>query len=313
MADGRPPDSDAPKGASLHSAGASLHLAEWLQLREPADHAARSTALTRSVADSLPVDGPVQVLDLATGTGSNVRYLMAHLPRNQRWLVADRSPELLSLQLDRAAAWASTRGHRVHADANGFRVTGEHLDCHVETLQRDLGALDDGEMFAGRHLVTASALLDLVSEPWLRSLAARCSDVAASVLFALTYNGQSTCAPVEDEDELIRDLLNRHQKTDKGLGGPAAGPDAVTCAERCFTDMGYRVRVEASDWELAPADRELQRQLIDGWADAARERAPDLTSTIASWQRRRMAHLDAGQSRIIVRHHDLAAWPPVRP
>lgn len=287
-------------------------LGDWLQLREPADHAARSLALTRSLADSMSIDGPMRVLDLATGTGANVRYLMKHLQGAQRWLVADRSPELLALQSHRATVWASSRGHRVDTGPNGFRVSGGGLDCRVETLQQDLGTLDDEGMFVGRHLVTASALLDLVSEQWLRSLATRCADAGASALFALTYNGQSTCSPVEAEDDLIRDLMNRHQKTDKGLGGPAAGPDAVTCAEQWFADVGYHVRVEPADWDLLPAQRELQRQLIDGWADAARELAPDLASTIASWQRRRMAHLDAGHSRIIVRHHDLAAWPAGR-
>ena len=299
--------------ADTHSDGASRQLGEWLRLREQADHDARSASLTRSVAGSLPHDGPVHVLDLATGTGSNVRYLVEHLAREQRWLVVDRDPGLLALQPVRAMEWASARGHAVHAAAGGYRIAGDRVDASIETSQRDLGELDDETMFAGRHLVTASALLDLVSEQWLRSLAARCADAGALVLFALTYNGQSSCAPVEDEDELIRDLLNRHQETDKGLGGPAAGPAAVSCAERCFTEAGYRVRVEPADWALTPPQHELQRQLIVGWADAARELAPDLAEVITSWRSRRMTHLDAGRSRIIVRHHDLAAWPPGRP
>ena len=123
--------------------------------------------------------------------------------------------------------------------------------CRIETLSRNLGALDDGEIFAGRDLVTASALLDLVSTRWLDALAARCRASGAAVLFALTYNGESRWSPVEPEDDIIRDLMNRHQKTDKGLGGPAAGPDAVDCAERSFAAAGYQVRRDASDWDLS--------------------------------------------------------------
>ena len=129
----------------------------------------------------------------------------------------------------------------------------------------------------------------------------------AAALFALTYNGWSSCSPAEPEDEMIRHLLNRHQKTDKGLGGSAAGPDAAGCAARCFADVGYRVWTEPSDWMLGSAERELQRRLIDGWARAATELASDNASGIARWRARRIGHVDAGRSHIVVGHCDVAA------
>ena len=54
-------------------------LSSWLALREPADFAARSTALAQAIADALPGDRPLHMLDLATGRGSNVRYLADRL------------------------------------------------------------------------------------------------------------------------------------------------------------------------------------------------------------------------------------------
>jgi hypothetical protein len=174
----------------------------------------------------------------------------------------------------------------------------------------DLGTLEDDEIFAGRHLVTASALLDLVSAQWLRALASRCRAAGASALFTLTYNGRSSCVPAEPEDDTVRDLMNQHQKRDKGLGGPAAGPDAVACAEQCFAEAGYRVQLEPSDWTLGPDVAALQRMLIDGWAHAATEMLPDRAATIARWHARRLAHVDAGRSRLVVGHDDLAAWLP---
>src|SRR5437016_294916 len=87
-------------------------LSSWLALREAADTAARSVPLTEAIADVLNVRlkadatsstgvassstglassaGPVRVLDLATGTGSNIRYLAPRLSRPQQWLVIDR-------------------------------------------------------------------------------------------------------------------------------------------------------------------------------------------------------------------------------
>ena len=184
------------------------------------------------------------------------------------------------------------------------------MTCEVETRRLDLVTLDHAEIFAGRHLVTASALLDLVSEDWLRALAARCRELRAAALFALTYNGQSCCSPAEPEDDEIRQLINQHQRSDKGLGGVAAGPNAADCAERCFTVAGYGVGRESSDWVLQSEQCELQRQLIRGWAHAAGETDPARQDIIGDWMARRLAHVDAGRSHIIVGHDDLAMWPP---
>jgi hypothetical protein len=173
----------------------------------------------------------------------------------------------------------------------------------------DVADLTNAAIFDGRKLVTASALLDLVSEEWLGGLAARCRDHASAALFALNYDGRIRCSPVDDEDERVRALVNRHQRTDKGFGG-ALGPAATETAERLFLGAGYRVRVEPSDWLLSPDERSLQRALVDGWAQAAAEMAPDQSETIERWRTRRLGHVEHGRSRLQVGHQDLAAWRP---
>ena len=84
--------------------------------------------------------------------------------------------------------------------------------------------------------------------------------------------------PPEPEDEIVRGLFNRHQKTDKGLGGRAEGPDAWAAAVRSFTDAGYLVESASSDWALGPEDRAFQQQLIEGWARAAAASGPRPTT-----------------------------------
>lgn len=285
-------------------------LSEWLRQRESADSAARSTALTQAIAQALPVGEPLRILDLATGRGSNVRFLAERLPGPQRWLAVDRSAQLLAGLRDELSAWGAARGYAVRREAALCSLRGTDVECDVETQQMDLGTLHGRDLFAGRHLVTASALLDLVSESWLRALAARCREVSAAALFTITYNGRFSCFPDEAEDGHVRALMNQHQKTDKGLGGPAAGPDAAVLAERCFRDAGYTVRREPSDWVLASADANVQRTLVDGWAEAATEMVPDHAPRFGDWRARRLAHVDAGRSRLTVGHDDLAAWLP---
>jgi hypothetical protein len=285
-------------------------LAEWLSLREPADAAARSATLTRAIVDAVAHHSDLKLLDLGTGTASNLRFLAGHLPARQHWLLVDRDPLLLAEAVERTSEWAMTRGCESTAIGDAFLIRGPRLDCWIERRCLDLGRLGTDGIFAGRHLVTASALLDLVSESWLRALAACCRESGAAALFALTYNGRSHCSPPEPEDDAIRELMNRHQRAnDKGFGS-AAGSDAVECADRCFTALGYHVRRDSSDWVLSPSMQVLQRQLIEGWAEAALEIAPDQAVTINSWLARRLAHVDGSRSHVIVCHEDLAAWVP---
>jgi len=264
-------------------------LSDWLALREAADVASRSAALTRAVVERLPRDRPLRAVDLGTGTGSNVRYLMPRLPADaQQWLLVDRDRALIALAI---------------------RSLRPMHSIVVETRAMNLGTLEQ-RLFSRRDLVTASALLDLVSEEWLGALAGECRAAGATALFALTYNGRSHCVPAEREDEAIRELMNRHQRqNDKGFG-KAAGPDAVNVAERCFAGAGYQVTREPSDWVLTPDAQELQRQLVEGWACAAREMEPDQTPMIDDWLRRRLAHIAGKRSHITVGHEDLAAWLP---
>jgi hypothetical protein len=210
-------------------------LSNWLALREPADTAARAgashalAALTAVLARTWG-QAPLRVLDLAAGTGANFRYLAPRLATPQEWLLVDHDARLLAEVPLRLSAWGERTGYAVTAEPGRTRVEGSSLACTVETRSLDLGAPGSLGICAGRQLVTASALLDLVSEHWLHALAEGCRAAGAAVFFALTYNGMSRCSPAEPEDGAVLALFNQHQARDKGLGGPAAGPGAVDAA-----------------------------------------------------------------------------------
>lgn len=258
----------------------SESLSRWLALREPVDHASRSVDLTRAVAAVLPADRPLRIIDLGSGTGSNVRYLAPILPSPQKWLLVDQDASLM--------------------DESAY----PNLD--VETRVMNLGDFDE-RVVAGAHLVTASALLDLVSDRWLQELAGALRSNRAAGLFALTYVGRSRCEPVDSFDDRVLELFNTHQRrNDKGFG-LAAGPDAVENAALALASAGYRIRREPSNWILKPEMQPLQIELIHGWAEAAAEIAPADSAAIRRWRERRIAYVAGGRSTIVVSHEDVAA------
>jgi hypothetical protein len=279
----------------------------WLALREPVDAEARSSTLTRTINERLPLDRPLQIVDLGTGTGSNLRYLIERLPPRQDWLLVDSDANLLAEVPARMADWAATRRLQADKTGGGLLITGGALACRIETRQVDFGVLEPG-LLAGRDLVAGSALLDLVSDRWLGDLAAACAASRAAVLFALTYDGTSQSVPEEPGDDRVRDLMNQHQRGDKGFG-PAVGPEGAERAAHAFERAGYVVRRARSDWMITPERAELQSRLLDGWHQAATALAPDELPRIDDWRARRQAHVAAGRSQVIVGHEDLAAWP----
>ncbi|HWS76712.1 MAG TPA: class I SAM-dependent methyltransferase [Quisquiliibacterium sp.] len=259
--------------------------ADWLSLREPADHRARDPGLLREVAGALgQLDRPT-VTDLACGTGSTLRALAPHLPARQLWRLVDHDPRLLD---------AAARG-------GGGRI-------EVVTLRADLSAELESVLALDADLVTLSAFLDLVSDAWLARLVAAAARHGLPVYAALSYDGRVGCEPDDPDDATVLAAFDRHQRRDKGLGG-ALGPTAPSVAVRRFEDAGFEVTAVPSDWELGPAETALQDRLVRGWRDAAAETGLVDAGVLDAWLARRRAAIADGRSRLTVGHVDLWARP----
>jgi len=262
--------------------------ANWLSLRESVDHASRARALLPLLAAASRAGRWSRILDLASGTGSNIRYLAPRLPAGQEWTLIDNDMDLLA------------------------RV---QMPDRVRTINRVYGniATEGISAVAEAHLVTCSALLDLVSETWMRTLAEACRSASCGVLFALTYDGriewEDTDAGVPDPaDEVVRLAVNAHQTRNKGLG-PALGPSAGSVARACFREAGYWTWFLPSPWCLGPSDTELASAVVDGWQRAAVEERPDQGHAINAWAIRRQEQLAGHKVGVTVGHVDMLALP----
>lgn len=252
----------------------------------------------------------LDILDLGCGTGTNLRHLAPLLAaagaREQHWTCIDIDTGLLSRLPARCAAWAASC-QLGFTDRDGeIVIEGSDWHCRVRGLQQDLAAKPERLPWPACGLVTASALLDLVSAPWLDALLERCTDARCRLLFALTYDGRCRLDPTHADDAMVLDLVNRHQRTDKGFG-PALGPGAAHhCAARC-TALGYDVAGSPSDWQIAPDAAALQRALIDGWRQAVLAMDASRSDRIDAWHAARLGLIEKARSRIMVGHRDLVA------
>lgn len=281
--------------------------ASWLAVREPCDANARSLTLARLVARLAGKASPVRALDLATGTGANVRYLAPLCGENQDWVLTDKDASLLARLPERMSLWAAEQDAAVQVAADSLTIHGDSFSATLTSCPVDLSFAADERLFAGRTLVTASALLDLVSESWLSAVVRHCRLSGAVVLFALSYNGEWRCSPDDPDDEMVRSIVNRDQRRDKGFGA-ALGPLAGHRAAGLLAEQGYHVQRERSDWVISSEATTLQRQLLAGWADAARSLVPRDAAAIDGWLRRRRSQVDDRALSIHVGHDDVGAW-----
>jgi hypothetical protein len=283
--------------------------AAWLELREPFDAAARAASLVAEIKRHVTPgtnDAPLAIADLGAGAGSNLRYLAPLLGGVQRWRLVDHDALLLEAALTTTHAWATARGAEVQRSGSNLTIRAAEFACAMTCERVDLKHLAGVELPAG-GIVTAAALLDLVSSDWLEALARRCRTARAAIVLALTYDGRTTAKPAEPEDPVVLAMFNRHQLFDKGFG-PALGMRAADAAETVFEGHGYELRVATSDWLIRPKDQALQLALLDGWLSAALEIAPESRAALTSWHQRRRAHVLAGRSELRVGHVDLVGW-----
>ena len=255
-----------------------MSFADWLALRETADAAARAPDLV----ERLSVRPGAVIHDLGSGTGSMARWLAPRLPGPQRWILYDRDADLLR----RATA-------------------GLPAAVTVETRQRDITRLTAADL-DGADLVTASALLDMLTADEADRVVAACAGAGCPALLTLSVTGRVELTPADPLDADLAAAFAAHQRRTVG-GRTLLGPDAVDATAEAFRRHGASVQVRSSPWRLGPEQAGLIAAWLRGWLAAACEQRPELAGPAAVYASRRRAQVAAGRLHVVVEHRDLLA------
>jgi glycosyltransferase involved in cell wall biosynthesis len=259
---------------------------EWLRMREPYDHGARSRVLASRFASAL-LPGPSRVMELASGLGSGARFLSQFLPETTEWTLVDHDPRLLAattLEMARSAP--------------GLRCT---------TLRQDLHALE--EMPFDADAVSTQALLDLVSEGWLERFADWLAAKRVPLLAALSVNGRVQWLPSHSSDEPVSAAFQHHQTWDRGFGH-SVGVESADRLARMLSERGFEVEQSETVWHIPAEDQAMVGAMVEGIANAAGDAATGIgiaPSLIAEWRETRRSQL--GSLSLEVGHFDLLAIP----
>ncbi len=257
---------------------------QWLDAREPVDHAARNGEILSAILNYFSDKNLLRITDIGCGTGSTLRALKPLMSSKLEWHLIDNDDALL----------ASAR-----QAAGGDKILFSSGD-----LSQSLNLVFDQQP----SLITTSAFLDLVSHNWLEYLCREVTQRNIPFYAALSYDGRNICQPPHIHDEAVLTAFNQHQKRDKGFG-PALGPAAADTAVSLFEDAGYLVTTGPSDWIGDSNHPVFQQMLLEGWHAAASEIEPENGKLFDNWLADRKKLISTGNSTIKVGHLDFFAVP----
>ena len=269
---------------------------EWLNLREASDHKARDRHLLKTAANWLNdlKSKDKVIVDLGSGTGSTIRGLQRYttLAPSIQWRLVDNDPELLA--------------EAVHRHSEEYSI---------ESFLVDLSATQKLPLESA-SLITASALLDLVSSNFIRDLCQLIKEKnegrPLGFYSALNYDGCIKWTPFHPLDAAILMNFNTDQGRDKGFG-PALGPDATDFLKTQFDSAKFQCLSAKSPWLLGSADYLLAESLINGISDVAIQTNGLTNSDIQDWKTYRIKNVRTGicylgHTDILVLPNSLASY-----
>jgi SAM-dependent methyltransferase len=286
----------------------------WLSLREGADHRSRNSVLQGQVLKYLEQignlkDAPLRIIDLGSGTGSNLRALAPLICHDQKWTLIDYDQLLLQAAREKLCAWADdTANWKTNNQSNNdskippVTLVKNNYVIAVHFLQKDLANDLQSVLSEPADLITAAAFFDLVALDWLEQF---CKVLKTSLYTVLTYNGKEAWQPSDPRDTEILEAFHHHQARDKGFG-PAAGPLALNNLELLLKRRGFEVFTGSSPWMLGLNDSALIKELSAGTSNAAAE-TNFVTHEIAKqWgeQRAKSSRCEIGHDDLFARYED---------
>ncbi|MGE3247117.1 MAG: SAM-dependent methyltransferase [Beijerinckiaceae bacterium] len=273
--------------------------ADWLSLRESADHASVNPGVRAAFAGYFADAETVTIADLGSGSGSSLRALAPFLPQRQVWRLGDHDPKLLRHARAALAQWANS----AREEGSVLHLCKAGKDIAVSFVETDLSAGVPDAFADGADAMTSSAFFDLVSRDWIERFCAGLSARRLAFYAALTYDGREQWRPPHPADAAMLEAFHADQHRDKGFG-PAAGPQAAEVLESALRKLDYRVIAGESPWRLGSGDAVLMRALAEGSANAVAESGRVSSEATAGWRNARIA-----AKSCLIGHRDICALP----
>lgn len=283
---------------------------DWLHERYRFDVAARNPEVEAACLQYFAQQDAINIIDIGAGTGANVVYLAEKLPQSQQWALVELNPTLLKYARARLTTWAIAKGYSVTETGNSLRLKRESKHIALHFIKGSFLELPKLLQLKDYHLVTASAVFDLLSKEMLQTLVQTFHKNRLAFLTTLNYESMSYL-PTDAADEYWIDLYEAHMQRQQAFG-QALGPNCGTYLETCFATLSNEQLLRApSRWQIEPTDTAMHRHILQFLEKSLMEMTsmghPD--KGLTPWLRQKNQWLQSQQLRLTVAHSDLFTAP----
>ena len=253
---------------------------KWLNLRESVDRNSRNKKILYLINKFYKNKKNIRIIDLGSGAGSNFRFLKPRLSNNQYWSFVDIS----------------------HQSTNFFKKNIKFSSKIKKTNFKIVDVINNLNKitFNDYNLVTGSAFLDILPKKWFKNFHKLNIDTEI-VYFALNYNGYFKFFPKHKDDKKILDIFNKDQKSDKGIGEVAVGPNCSKIINSVFK-KSHKTYVLDSTWDVNK-NFEFQIYFLNFCKDIIEKNKLNLDH----WLEFRLKSIKEKNSRFILHNTDFLA------
>ena len=258
----------------------------WLQIREPFDHKARSKKLVQTLLNHINIHSPT-ILDIATGLGSGPRFINQLTNKTIFWKLLDYDKMLLN---------------KIKYNPNKYGFSN-----NIDLLHQDVH--DFSKLPTKVDAVTTQALLDLTSNSWLHQFSDWLAMHRLPFLAALSVNGVIKPSIEDSLDQKIFTAFKYHQTWDRGFG-PSVGINATKLIKSLLKKKGFKIKTTTSNWIINQNNHIMMNEMLYGIASAAIESIVDIGGhehEVKEWLIKRLKQV--GSLELIIGHTDLLAIP----
>lgn len=283
---------------------------DWLHERYRFDVAARNPKVEAACLQYLARHPNISIIDIGAGTGANFIYLSEKLPQSQQWALVELNPSLLKRARERLKIWAAAKGYAVREERQSLDFQRNEQHIHVQFLQGSFLELPQLLQPEQYHLVTASAVFDLLSAQMLSKLIQTFHQNRLALLATLNYESMAYL-PTDAEDGHWIGLYEAHMQREQDFGR-ALGPECSDFLENGYAQLPTAQVIRApSRWQIEPTDSFMHVHMLQFLEKSLLE----MTSMghsgkgLDTWLQRKKAQLQARQLRLSVTHSDLFIAP----
>ena len=252
----------------------------WLKLRETVDKKSRNLKIIELINKKFSNHESISIIDLGTGTGSNFNYLKPRLKFIQNWVFTDISSNSI----------------------NYFKKNINISRKICKTKFQIFDVINDLQKinFKKFNIVTGSAFLDILPRSWFYKFH-KYNTKTEIILFALNYNGAFTFFPKHKYDQQIVDLFNKDQKSNKGIGVKAIGPECSVLIKNVFKNTHHTYLMN-SKWDVTK-NYQFQKFFLSFCNNVIKKNKIDYSS----WLNFRKNCIKEKNSRLILQNTDFLA------